>query len=118
MPNAGQFQPQICYNLSAVIASSDTTGAEVDLVGTQLVGFIMPAAITGTSITITMSDDTGGTFVTVQDGAGADLSFAVAASKYIPIPSLALTTGLRYIKIVSNASEGAQRTIKLVTRQV
>jgi hypothetical protein len=65
-----------------------------------------------------MSDTSGGTFVAVQDGNGNDLSIAVTASKFIPINNLAVTAGVRFIKIISNASEAAQRSIKLVTRAV
>jgi hypothetical protein len=118
MPSSNAYQPQDCYDLTATIANGQTTSGQVDLAGTTLCGFIMPAAFTGTVITLTMSDANGGTFVTAQDGSGSDLSLTVAVNKYIPINNLALTAGLRFVKVVSNASEGAQRVIKLVTRAV
>lgn len=106
------------YYQTAVIASSGTASGAIDLGDDDLVAIITPAAITGTAISITASTSLAGTYVTVQDGDGADLSLAVAASKYIPINNLALTAGLRFIKLVSNASEDAERTITLVQRRM
>jgi len=106
------------YGFNAVIASSGTTSAAVDLKNLQLLGVIIPSAVTGTAFTLTMSKEIAGTYVTVQDGEGADYSPAMAASKYIPITPLPLSRGLRFIKIVSNASEAAQRTFTLVCGEV
>ncbi|MGE0755273.1 MAG: hypothetical protein AB7L92_08970 [Alphaproteobacteria bacterium] len=116
--STSNYQPTTSYNLTATISSSGTTSGAIDLSGATLCGIILPAAITGTAISLQMSNDDSGTFVTVQDGAGSDLSLSVAASKYVPISNLALVAGLRFIKLVSNASEGAERVITLVTRAV
>lgn len=107
------------YNYQTVtILSGQTTSDAIDLQGHTLCGFIIPAAITSTSMTMTMSQSFTGTYVTVQDGEGADLSFAIAASKYIPVPNLALTTGLNNIKLVGGSAEGADRSIVIVSRTV
>ena len=116
--SSNTYQPVTSYNLTATIASSGTTSDVIDLGGATLCGFIMPAAITGTSINLEMSDDDTGTFVAVQDGEGSDLSLPVSASKFVPLTNFALIAGLRFIKLVSNSSEAAERTIKLVTRAV
>ncbi len=118
MPNSIHYEPQVSYNLTATIANGQTTSAEIDLAGTTLCGLIIPSAMTGTAISIQMSDTSSGTFVAVQDGNGNDLSLAIAVNKFIPINNLAVSAGLRFIKIVSGSSEGAQRVIKLVTRAV
>ncbi len=118
MPSSIHFEPQVSYNLTATIANGQSASAEIDLAGTTLCGLIIPSAITGTAFAIQMADASGGTFIAVQDGSGSDVSIAVAASKYIPINNLAVTAGLRFIKIVSNGTEAAQRSIKLVTRAV
>lgn len=118
MPNASQFQPNDAYDLTAVIASGQTTSGEIDLAGCDLCGLFMPASFTGTTIKIQAAPASGGTFVTVQDGAGSDYSLAVAASKYIPVSNLAIVAGLRFIKLVSGSSEGADRTITLAARPV
>lgn len=112
--------PKISFAESVTIASSGTTSNAIDIAenGWQLAGFIIPAAFTGTSISIQTSDTLTGTYVTVQDGAGADLTFAVTASRFIPIPNLSLTAGLRFIKLVSNASESSSRVIVLAARAI
>lgn len=109
----------IDIDYSAVsILSGQTTSAAIDLNGRTLCGFIMPAALTGTALSITASDSLTGTYLTLQDGDGADFSLAIAASKWIPINNVNLTASLRFIKLVSNASEGADRTIKIAKRRV
>lgn len=110
--------PRPDYEKTAVIASSGTTSAAIDLGDDTLVGIIFPAAFTGTAVSLQMSDAIGGTYVTVQDGDGADLSLVATASKYVPINNLALTKGLRFIKIVSNDTEAAERTLILARNRV
>lgn len=110
--------PSLEYGKKATIAASGTTSGAVDLEGLQLLGFIMPASLTGTTMTLTMSTEIAGTYVTVQDGDGADLSFAITASKYIPVPNLSLTRGLKFVKVVSGSSEAAAREIVLVCGDV
>ncbi|MBP3958343.1 hypothetical protein J8F10_24100 [Gemmata sp. G18] len=117
MPNSYEFQPNDAYNLTATIASGQTTSAEIDLTGADLCGLFMPAAFTGTTIKIQAAPASGGTFVTVQSG-GADYALPVAASKYVPIENLAVVAGLRFIKLVSGSSEGADRSITLAVRPV
>ena len=118
MPSSYDFNPNDTYNLTATILSGATTSGEIDLAGTDLCGLFMPASFTGTTIKITASNASGGTFVTVQDGLGADFSLTVAASKYIPVSNLALVAGLRFIKLVSGSAEGADRVIILAARPV
>lgn len=111
-----QYQSLISYNQTATIASSGTTSEAIDLSGATLCGFIMPAAFTGATLGLLMSDAIDGTYVTVQDGEGSNLALGVAASKYIPLSNLSLSSGLRFIKLVSGSSEAAQRVIRLATR--
>lgn len=117
MATASQYQPIACA-LSASIASGQTTSAEIDLLGTALCGIFMPAAFTGTTIKISAASASGGTFVTVTDGAGTDYSLTVAASKYVPVSNLAIVSGLRFIKLISGSSEGADRSLTLAVRPV
>ena len=116
--STNQYPPKGCFDLTATIASGQTTSGEIDLSGTTLCGFILPAALTGTALSLQMTNVSGGTYVAVQDGTGVSLSVAVTAGVYVPITNLAVTAGLRFVKVVSNASEGAARSIILVTRPV
>lgn len=118
MPTANQYQPNDTYDLTATIASGQTTSNAIDLSGCDLCGFYMPAAFTGTTIKVQSSPTFDGTYVEVQDGAGADISLTVVPSKYIPIANLAYIAGLRFIKLVSGSSEGGTRTITIAARPV
>lgn len=96
--------------ISDTIASG-TTSAELDLIGGTLVSIITPASLASTTFTITVSDVSGGTFVTAKDPltSGNTRTFTIAASGYYDIPP-AITAGMRYIKVVFGSSE----TTKLI----
>lgn len=111
------FQPVAMADKTAVIASGQTTSGAIDLVGTALVGLFMPSAFTGTAVTFTAAATLTGTYLAVTDSTGAAVSATVAASKYVAL-SPTTFAGLRYVKLVSGSSEGADRTITLATRPV
>lgn len=96
--------------ITATIASGQTTSAEVDLGGTNIVGLQMPASFTSTSLKFLVSTASGGTYQNLADGAGSDVSKTVAGGKYIGIDPT-LFRGVRYVKLVSGSSEGADRQI-------
>lgn len=85
---------------------------EIDLLGGTLCGLLLLADITSTTFTITVSNESGGTFVTVKDplgtyvSAGSTITFTVGstATGYFPIPPF-VTAGFRYCKITLDSSE-------------
>lgn len=96
-------------NVPVVIAASATSSAPITTNGMSLCGAKMPATFTGTAITFEMCDTVGGTYVPVIKG-GTPLSYAVLASQYIVIDSNDFK-GIMFLKIKSNATEAAQRTM-------
>jgi hypothetical protein len=104
------------YYTTTTIASSGTTSTAIDLYGYSLVGIVTPAALTGTSFTIKGSVDNS-TYVDMYDTAGTQLSITAAASRFIAIAPQDFTS-VRYIKLVSGSSEGAERTITLAIRKL
>jgi hypothetical protein len=79
----------------------------------ELVGAEFPSALTGVSVTFQVSqDDT--TFVGL-DWEGVEVSFTVAVDRGLSWDP-AKFAGWRYVKIVSSAAEGAERTIVPVWR--
>lgn len=114
---ASSYGPIVQADLTATIASGQTTSNEIDLSGCSLAGLHMPAAFTGTTLKIIASPTTGGTFQNVIS-AGSDYILAVAAGKYVPIENLAIVAGLRFIKLVSGSGEAADRNITLAVRPV
>lgn len=101
-------------SITATIAASGTTSNAVDLNGRTLCGIFVPAAFTGTALTFLASPD-GSTYVAVKDGAGNSVSLTVAQGQYIPVDATKLR-GVRFLKIVSGSTEGAERVLTLVTR--
>jgi len=101
----------------AVIASSGTTSGIVDCEGYSVVAIRWPAAFTGATATVQNAHDRDGTYLTVDDGAGTDLSLTVTASRQSKI-SADTTIGWQFIKLVSASSEGEERTIEVVLKAI
>ena len=103
IPKGSLLQPP------AVIAISTTTSAAIPTGGTSLVGVMMPAAFTGTAISFTASNTLAGTYNAVVNAAGA-VSYPAAASQYVAIDPKDFQ-GITFLKIVSNGTEAAARTL-------
>lgn len=96
------------------IASSGTTSNAIDVRDNAIVGLIMPAAMTGATLTVQFSIDNS-TFSTVYDTAGNALTITVTASAYIGL-FLSDFVGAGWVKFVSASAEAAERTITAVLR--
>jgi hypothetical protein len=116
MPTVSDFQ-SVINSISASIPSSGTTTPAIDLGGTSLVGIQLPAAFTGTSISFTVATTLSGTYQGVIDGSGTALSKTIAAGKYLMLDPSEFA-GIQFLKIVSSATEAAQRDLILITRPV
>lgn len=105
---------------TATVAVNGTTTDEIDLGrGQQLVGIFIPSTFDGTTLTITAAPESGGTFVTVQDGYGSTLTLTTTASRFVPIANISLVAGLRYIKLVCGSTQTTTATVfTIVTRPV
>lgn len=103
------------FDTNAVtIANGGTTSTSLDLSARGLVGFITPAALTGTAFTFTGSVDNS-TFVALYNSDNTAYSITVGTSRFYCL-NPADFLGMRYVKIVSNGSEAAERTITVTTR--
>jgi hypothetical protein len=102
---------------TVTIDNGASASDEVDLDGMVPVGIVFPAALTGTAVTFEMALASGGTFVPVYDDAGAEYSVTFTASIYHAL-KYQYFIGARYIKVVSNGTEGAERTLTLQTRAI
>jgi hypothetical protein len=115
------LRPRVNYGKTATVAVGGTTSGEVDLGDEALVGIFTPSTMEGTTITLTAAPAPGGTFVAVQDGDGSSSSFTVttAASRYVPLDSLAILAGLRFIKLVCGSTQTTTDTVfTLATRPI
>lgn len=110
------YQGQFNTAIDAVIASSGTASAAIDLAGFTLCGILLPAAFTGTALTFQVSSAIGGTYVALKSTtSGTSLSYTVAQGTYAAIDPKDFQ-GVRFLKVVSGSTEGAARTLKLATR--
>lgn len=109
--NGASFQ-----NQTVTIAESGTTSTAANLDGLAVMGFIIPAAFTGTTMTLLGSDD-GTNFYSLVNASGTALSVTVVASSYMLMSATDLM-GMRYLKLVSGSSEAAARSVGIITRSV
>ncbi len=109
--NQGYFNTSV----AAVIPISTATSAAINLGGMALVGLILPAAFTGTSLTFTVCDTLAGTYMPLYDSSNSLVSMTVAQGRaYAVDPSN--FQGINFMKIVSGSTEGAARTIICSTK--
>jgi len=98
--------------ISTTIADTETSTDAIDLNGKKLVGIEFPATMTGTTVSIQQCESEGGTYTDVYDFYGTAVSVPVVDG-YIPVDPT-IFVGPAFIKIVSDAAEGADRTLKAV----
>jgi hypothetical protein len=92
---------------TVTVASSGTTSDDFCVEAASFGGVYMPAALTSTSISFTVCDTKGGTYVALEDAAGAAIALTVEASRAYALPPELF--GFRYAKLVCGSSEGAER---------
>ena len=95
---------------TATIAISTTTSNAIDCLGKAIVGLSMPAAFTGTKFTLTSSRTVDGTYQAVYDLFGNQVEIAVNVSRNIETNGF---LGNKFYKLVSDASEVAEREIEV-----
>ncbi len=103
---------------TVTILSGQTVSDVQDLRDYALVGIILPAAMTGVTMTFQVSDVRGGTYVPAYDSEGNQVSIGVAASRAIGFSGAEADamSPFQFIKLVSGSAEGANRTIILCLR--
>lgn len=95
------------------IANGETVSSHYELGGTHLIGVLMPSAFTGTKLTIQGSIDGINFYELYGSSSGTAKEIKVSANKFIEIESN-YDNSFNFIKLVSNASEAAERKIKIV----
>jgi len=103
---------------TATIASGQTTSGAVCIGRRILAAIQTPAALTGSALAIHASTTESGTYAPVYDSDGVAVSVAAAASRFIGLSQgeADATYGALWVKLVSNASEGADRSFTLSLR--
>jgi hypothetical protein len=100
---------------TVTILNGATVSNGIDLGTMRLVGFLLPV-MTGVAITFQASLDNV-TYTIVKKLDGSSYSITTASSTYVVIPPDDLA-GVRWIKFVSGAAEGADRIITPIVRAI
>lgn len=99
----------------AIIASGQKVSSPVRSLGGVLVGIITPSVLSGANFTFEVSTEETGVYKTYYNSAGSIVQVAVGADRHIgQLP--ADFAGTEFIKVVSDTSEAAERSIQLVFR--
>ncbi len=99
---------------TVTVSSGNTTSDAVNLNGFGMVGLILPAALTSTTMTFTGSQDNV-TFTALYNVVGTQLAITVAASRII-LFSPGDFVGINFVKLVTGSSEGSDRLIQVISR--
>lgn len=102
--------------MATTIPISTSKSLAVDLKGRKLLAILLPAAFTGSNVSLEGSLDGGATFFPVHvDGALYSEDITVST---IAIMQPEITIALDIIKVVSDGTEAAERAISLVTAPI
>lgn len=97
------------------ISNGGTTSDVLELGGTILSGIIISTTLTGTELTFLASFD-GTNYYTLRDEAGNSVSLPISNGAGIYNLNEEQFVHINFVKVVSNASEGAERTLTLIAR--
>jgi len=111
MSSEKQFPADKFYDLTATINVAATESEVLDLSGLELAGVFVPYNFDGTTLTLKAATSSTGTFVPVTDASGATYTLTTAPSKYAAISNLAITAGLRFIKLVAGTAQATDATV-------
>ena len=101
---------------TVTIASGETTSTVLELRGLSLVAIRTPGSLTGTTMTILVSVD-GLSYKSLDNTSGAIDPIVIRANKHIGIPP-SDGSSILFLKLVSNATEAADREFEVVMRLV
>lgn len=109
------FNGSIGFQTSTqTIASGQTVSDSVQLNGFGMVGIILPAALTSTSMTFKGSQDNV-TFTPLYNTSGVLLTATVGVSQIVLfVPGDFV--GVNYLQLVAGSAEGGTRTIQVISR--
>ena len=95
--------------------ASNSTGVQTD--GLLLSGIVFPATMTGANVTFDFSFD-GSTWVDVAETNNTEVTYNVSAGNVVRVdPSGWAFASAGFLRVTSDATEAADRTIYLIFKQ-
>lgn len=121
MPNSTNYPSTLTSDLNITIANGASLSDAINLMGTTLVGYIMPAGWDAASITFQVSVD-GSSFADMRDTLGNEVKHIVQSDSFVSVQP-ANFASVQHIKLRSGTTgaavnQSAERVITLVTRVV
>lgn len=108
-----QYQDSRCENISATIANTATESASIDISGTTLVGFVIPASFQGTTITFQVSID-GTTFHALDDYLGNTVTISnITAGNAVNWQKTDLSPW-QYLKLIAGSAQTSDISIQCI----
>lgn len=111
MSNHQQYPKKVTYQI-ATIASSGTTSDIIKCHGCTLVAIALPSLFEGTQIQFDVSVDAGSSFKRLYDKNNQPTEYLVSNARAYHL-EYSDFAGVDEIKIVSNATESAEREIQV-----
>lgn len=100
---------------TVTIASGQTVSNMIDMHENTLAAVGIPAAFTGTGIQVQSAPTSEGTYQYLSVDGTTNAELTVSASKNVPF-NANHTQHARFVKLVSNAAEGAERIITVYAK--
>lgn len=108
-----QLSKKVLIDVSA--DASNSTGVQTD--GLLLSGVVFPATMTGANVTFDFSFD-GTTWVDVAETNNTEVTYNVSAGNVVRVdPSGWAFAAAGFLRVTSDATEAADRTIYLIFKQ-
>ena len=106
-------------NETVTILENGTVSSSFNLLGTSLVGIVIPSSWTAADITIQVSYDNGASFIDHYDEAGIETTFFVASDHIVSFGSntIAKLLSAQFIQLTSTVPQtGSNKVIQLLSR--
>lgn len=116
MAQTRDYRNSVVETVTVTIANGQTISDGKDLAGSSLKTIVLPATFTGTEIYFQISDD-GITYYDYYNIDNDRVKITTTANRAYGLGAIDFFS-IRWLKIVSNTTEAADRVIKLITRGI
>jgi len=122
--SVSEFPDLLVIENDVTIPENTALSSSFNLIGTSLVGLVIPASWTTAVITLQVSYDNGSTFIDHYDETNTETTFTVDSSRVIGFGSntIAKLVSVKFIKLRSGTTSspedqlGSDKIIKLLSR--
>lgn len=116
MSEASQYTGLIVETIETTIANGETKSAIINMKGISLKTILLPAVFDGSNLAFEVSDN-GIDFYPYYNINNVVVAIDITAGRAYGVAAIDFYS-IQYMKIVSNASQAADRTIKLIGRGI